>query len=310
MISSWPSVMDLQSLKWSLAVADSGGFRKAAERLGVEQSAVSRRVRKLEDGLGVSLFHRGPQGVTLTVAGRDFVRTVEHALAVLSAAAKDAGLAGAGQRGRLRIGLSAAFVGDFLMTLLEGFRGAHPSVWIEMIEGDASDHVQALTDRRLDVAVLPDGMTVAGLDMSELWRDDLVVILPENHPSASQDLVALSSLEGEQLLTGEGDLGAGAMSRLRQTSVSAGFSISVMHAGAALLSAQVKLGLGLAVMGRSTAGLCLPPNGVVQRPLEAENDATVYSAAWSHGNDNPALRRFVSAARRLSVSARSGRSRA
>jgi len=170
--------LDLRSLQWSLIVARLGGFRRAAHALGVEQSAVSRRVRDLEDDLGVSLFQRGPGGAVATHAGRAFLQRVDALVGGLAAAVAEARDAGAGQVGRLRIGVSFSLVSDSLFELIRRFHAAHPRVRIEMIEGRASAHLEAVADRRLDVAVLPGGMTVAGLDMSVLWRERVLIALP------------------------------------------------------------------------------------------------------------------------------------
>jgi len=189
-------------------VANAGGFRKAADALGVEQSALSRRVRGLEDEIGVSLFHRNPGGATPTFAGVSFIRGVEHALDLLSDTVTEAREAGQGRLGRLKIGLTPSFLSEALFGLLHRFRGAHPHVQIEMVSGEAGDHLSAVADRRLDIAVLPGGMTVTGLDVSELWRDALHVVLPASHPLARGRTVDLQSLSDDPLLISEGDLGA------------------------------------------------------------------------------------------------------
>ena len=117
--------LDLTSLRWSVAVASNGGFRKAADAIGVEQSALSRRVRALEDEIGVSLFHRSPGGATLTFAGVSFIKGVEHALGLLNETVNEAQEAGRGRLGRLRIGLTGSFLSDTLFGFLQHFRGAH-----------------------------------------------------------------------------------------------------------------------------------------------------------------------------------------
>lgn len=144
-----------------MAVVRLGGFRRAAESLGVEQSAVSRRIRGLEEELGVSLFHRSTRGAEPTNAGRQFLRRVDALLNGLRLAISDARAAGAGQSGHLRIGLTFSMLSDGLFNLIERFHGAHPAVTIEMVEGRAIDHLDAVADRRLDVAMLPEGMTVS-----------------------------------------------------------------------------------------------------------------------------------------------------
>jgi len=277
-------------------VASAGGFRKAADALGVEQSALSRRVRGLEDEIGVSLFHRNPGGATPTFAGVSFIKGVEHALDLLSDTVTEAREAGQGRLGRLKIGLTPSFLSEALFGLLQRFRGAHPHVQIEMVSGEAGDHLSAVADRRLDIAVLPGGMTVTGLDVSELWRETLHVVLPARHPLALEQTIDLQSLN-DPLLISEGDLGADV---LAQTRLPASVTLKTVRAGLPIVLAQVELGLGLAVITSGALEHAGLPGSLVHRPLHAGEGLSVsFAAAWFHQNDNPALRRFVSSARAL-----------
>ncbi len=289
------SRLDLTSLRWSIAVASAGGFRKAAQTLGVEQSALSRRIRGLEDEIGVSLFHRNPGGASPTFAGTSFIRGVEHAFDLLTDCVTEAQEAGQGRLGRLKIGLTPSFLSDALFGLLDRFRGAHPHVQIEMVCGDAEDHLAAVADRRLDVAVLPGGMTVTGLDMSELWRESLHLVLPAHHVLAQGSTVDLLALEQGSLLISEGDLGADALAHV---GLPPSVTVRIVRAGLPILLSQVELGLGLAIIASSALAHARLPAGLIHRPLSAKNGLSVsFAAAWYHQNDNPALRRFVSSAR-------------
>lgn len=288
--------LDLTSLRWSVAVASAGGFRKAADALGVEQSALSRRVRALEDEIGVSLFHRNPGGATLTLAGASFIKGVENALGLLSETVGEAREAGQGRLGRLKIGLTPSFLSDALFGLLHRFRGAHPDVQIEMIAGEAGDHISAVADRRIDLAVLPGGMTISGLDVSELWREPLHVVLPVAHPLAAKAHVDFEQVTDLPFLVSEGDVGAAALI-LPQEGAPA---VKIVRAGLPILLAEVQLGLGLAIVAAGALRSAILSEGLTHRPLHAGERLTVsFAAAWYHRNDNPALRRFVSSARML-----------
>ena len=102
--SGLPAV-SLISIAQALLVAEHLSFRQAARVLGARQSAVSRRIRSLEDTLGVSLFERSHGGVRITAAGARFFDRARSALAQLDYAVKTAGAAGRGENGHLRIGI-------------------------------------------------------------------------------------------------------------------------------------------------------------------------------------------------------------
>ena len=101
-------MIDLVSVTQALLVAEHLSFSRAAQVLGVRQSAVSRRVRALEDKLGVSLFERDSTGVRLTEAGRRFLERTRPALSEIDHAMKAAASAGRGAEGVIRIGILAS----------------------------------------------------------------------------------------------------------------------------------------------------------------------------------------------------------
>ena len=116
------------SIAQALVVAKYLSFRGAASALGIRQSAVSRRVRALEDELGVSLFERHRTGVRVTDAGARFLQQAREALAQLDHASKIAGVAGRGVTGQLRIGILSSMGAGFLRELIQAYSERHPDV--------------------------------------------------------------------------------------------------------------------------------------------------------------------------------------
>ena len=90
-------MIDLRSLRYSILVADYRSFRKAALAVGIRQSSISRRIRLLEDTIGVSIFERHSGGVCLTNAGVEFVSTIRRVLREIDAAVLSAGSGGSGR---------------------------------------------------------------------------------------------------------------------------------------------------------------------------------------------------------------------
>ena len=96
--------MDIISLRFALQVSEYLSFRGAAKYIGIGQAALSRRVRALEDEIGVSIFERHRSGVRATLAGQEFLSRVRAALGELDYAVERANMAGQAETGRLRIG--------------------------------------------------------------------------------------------------------------------------------------------------------------------------------------------------------------
>ena len=127
--------IDIVSIAQGLLVAECLSFRRAAKVLGVRQSTVSRRVRSLEDRLGVSLFERYHGGVRVTAAGTRFLERARHALLHLDHAVKSAAAAGRGENGVLRIGIFSSMGAGFLRELIREYSARHPDVVIQISEG-------------------------------------------------------------------------------------------------------------------------------------------------------------------------------
>jgi DNA-binding transcriptional ArsR family regulator len=151
-----PPVINPISIKQALAVAEHLSFRAAARALGVRHSAVSRRVRALEEKLGVTLFERHLRGVTLTNAGVRFFQQAREGFAHLDCASRTAARAGRGEMGQLRIGILSSMGAGFLRDLIQSFSARHPDVAIRIHEGGSADHISLVRRRQLDIAfVMP-----------------------------------------------------------------------------------------------------------------------------------------------------------
>jgi hypothetical protein len=98
------SAVDLQHLRYAVAAADHGSFRRAAEALLLQQSTLSRIIRQLEEGIGMAVFARSSGGVQATPAGRDFLHTARSILEQVDTLVTNAYRAGRGEAGRLSIG--------------------------------------------------------------------------------------------------------------------------------------------------------------------------------------------------------------
>lgn len=293
--------LDLLALEWIRIAARLGSFRKAAERLGVSQAAVSRRINSLEDGLGISLFDRQSWGVSLTPAGEAFLAAAASATSILDAAVAGARDAGSGRIGKLRIGLGISFVGKAVGALLLRYVTNHPRIHVEIIEGAAEDHFAAICDRHLDIAILPSGATITGIDVAELSREPIMAAIPDRHPLASHDRLDGRCLRGVPILIGGKDLDDPSLRRLREELQidAAAHTVRVLDVSTSMVLDLVRLGLGVGLVRSNPTQGC--GYGLTYRPLGLESATTSVSAMWSSKNGNPALRRFISEARNLTT---------
>ncbi|MGI6855056.1 LysR family transcriptional regulator [Mesorhizobium sp. 1B3] len=133
---------DLRSLRFVLAAAEQFSFSAAATALTSRVSSVSRRVRHLEDSIGVALFERSASGVLLTNAGHRFLAEVVPALRMIETALRNAGAAGRAEWGAVRVGIITTLAGGFLREAIAEFRNEFGGVRLEIHDWGAPRALQ------------------------------------------------------------------------------------------------------------------------------------------------------------------------
>lgn len=276
--------LGLHQLRYVLAAAEHGGFRRAARHLGVQQSAVSRRIHELEMRLGASIFERGPFGVRLTEAGRQFVQGAQGAMGELDLAVDRVSASASQEQRRLRIGvLSGLGVGP-LQDLLRQLLVRDPSLIVELVEEEANALRLSLARGDLDVAFL---VEAAGPSLAATaWRERLLVALPEGHELEAEAALTWPRIREARLLVPASIVEA--VSDLADRRASSALTLVAQNASPASLARLVGLGQGWAIINEGEA---VSMAGVVYRPL-----ARAFVAFTTHTGrrlEKPALRRLL-----------------
>ena len=126
--------MNFAHLRTFVAIADHGGFGRAAARLNLTQSAASRQIQGLEAELGVKLFDRIGRGVQLTSEGEDLLRRFRRVLAEVETVGERARLLKGGETGILRVGATPQVIENLLANFLSRYRRRHPNVEVHLVE--------------------------------------------------------------------------------------------------------------------------------------------------------------------------------
>ncbi|AKO84915.1 LysR family transcriptional regulator NmoR [Pseudomonas aeruginosa] len=178
--------MDLSSLEIFRAVAHEASVTRAAQRLQRAQSNVTTRIRQLEEDLGVELFLRDGKRMSLTERGSEFLAYAEQLLALADEARQSMHPAEPG--GRLRLGSMESTAANRLPALLASYHKACPRVALEVSTGTSRALFDGVRARRLDCALVAAGpgwageLDGSGLRGEPLFREDLLMILPAEHP--------------------------------------------------------------------------------------------------------------------------------
>ena len=286
--------IELKHLRYVVAASTCGSFRRAAMSLGIRQSAISRRIRDLEDELGASLFNRHSGGVILTHAGKKFVRHARQALSEVSSAAADVGLIGRGEEGVVRVGIFSSLASGFLAQMLRAYSNRYGDVRIDIVEGAPLDHISAVRMHKLDVAFVTGVPALTDCDAAQLWTERVFVMLPEAHALTKRTLIRWDDLREETFILSEGDPGPEIHDFLIKHLADLGVhpAIERHRVGRDNLMQIVSFGRGVTLTSESTVAMRFP--GVVYRLLEGET--LPFCAVWSPNNDNPAWRRMLSLA--------------
>lgn len=191
--------MNLNHVRYFLAVVETGSFTKAAERANVTQPTLSAGIRRLEDRLGATLFERG-RNVVLTPAGARFAPRARTLVQEWSAARTDA-RAATGRR-HLRLGLLRGLPGQAAARLFGDFARAHPDIDLEIGDGSA-----AVLDRRLELGLIDAALTYLPAEADReravpLLRQRHVIMAPDSHPLARRNTCRLAELQGQAFVLG------------------------------------------------------------------------------------------------------------
>jgi DNA-binding transcriptional LysR family regulator len=248
---------DLADLRAFLSVADLGSFRAASDALHLSQSALSRRVDKLEDALGVQLFTRTTRKVELTTVGRAFVHRARNVFNELDSALL--GIADVAERlsGEVTLACVPSAVGYFLPSVFEAYHRLYPRIRMRVHDESSSAVLLAVTRGDADFGVTYIGTQESDIDFLPLIEEAFVLACPSSHPFAERESVRWSDLGAHPYIA----LAQGSGNRflidqaLAHSTSRPRWIWEVNHVPA--LVSLVAAGLGIGVVPR----MALPPDG-------------------------------------------------
>ncbi len=241
--------MDLRALEYFVAVVEERSFTRAAFREHVSQPSISQQMRALESELGESLFERGVKGVRLTPGGETLLPYARECLAVVAAARAEFSGRSALLRGELRLGTVSGVEETPVPDLLALYHERFPHVNVELTGGTSLPLLSQVEQGGLDAAIIarPGEPLPADIACYSLLNDEIIAIVSELNPLATQPEVTLAELARHPLIT------YGADSRLRpliaEAFAAAGQTLAVSYS-----TRDVPLNLALA---RRDVGIAL-----------------------------------------------------
>src|ERR1700748_3363021 len=221
--------MEIRQLRYLVALADEQHFTRAAEREHIAQPALSQQIRRLEEEVGVALVERTTRKVSITGAGELLVSGARRIMSELSAAQAELEALRGILTGHVSVGAMHTMGPVDVSLALAIFHQRHPGVELTVLEQSSEELAEMLRDDVLDLAFLSvtERIESHGLVLHQLVSEDLVAVLPRDHPLARRRRLRMAELADEQFVSyREG-------ARLREL-----LPIAARHAG---FEAQVKL---------------------------------------------------------------------
>ncbi len=184
-----------------MAVAEELHFRKAGERLGLSQPALSDRISALEHELGFALFFRTTRQVSLTQAGSEFLRDTSRILADIDKSVSKARHTADSGLKTLRVSGVDEAISMLLPPVLMEFRKRQPSVHVDILEISSSDyHTQELANHRTDIAFVRKHPTEEFLQADLLYQQGAVVVLPSASKLAGRAMLSAADIRDQPII--------------------------------------------------------------------------------------------------------------
>ena len=286
--------MELRHLRCFLAVAEELHFARAAEKLHIEQSPLSRTVKEQEEELGVQLFIRTSRSTRLTLAGRLFLKQVPRVCTALEQARESVKSAANGFHGQLRIALSDGITPSRLPALLARCREEDPEMEIRLFEVSLAQQLKGLHDDLYDAGFSMADEVGDGIIVEPAWEEELMVAVPARHPALAYKRIPLEEVLRYPLVLGDPAVCEGHARQIdRILRKQEKEPLVVQHVATFdVMMALVSAGLALGLAGTAHIAASREP-GVVGRPLAGRSPMLTTYLLRRDTEPSQALARFI-----------------
>jgi DNA-binding transcriptional LysR family regulator len=291
-------MLDSRALRCFVAVARELHFGRAADRLQIAQSALSRQLLELERKLGVRLLNRGRRSsISLTHAGAALLIEAEVAMKQLDRAEVVAKRTARGEIGRIEVGyvLSAALSG-LLPEMLRNFRSAHPAVDVHLVSMETPRQIEGVRTGLLDVGIIrPRANYPEGVTAFAVHREPLVLAVGREHPLATRE-VSIRALAKEDFIAPQFDEASGFVEHLTALGARGEFEPRLAYRVRDFITAATMASAGYGVVLAPQSIASIQSSNIVCRPIRGYEVMAELSIAYRAASLSPAAQLFVALA--------------
>lgn len=292
--------MNLNQLKYFVAVAEHRSFSKAAEQYYLSQTAITQQVQKLEQTMQTQLIDRKSRPISLTPMGKIFLTEAKDILARMETALQRTREATAGLVGTLRVGYTIGYEQSSLASLLRNFRHRYPNVLVTCHSRDTDALAAGLINGEFDIIFTWDSSNICQEPQIQVKPQDkvrLVVALYGSHPLARRPGLTRADLRGETILfmspSSTGDsIGDDHFLSLYQK---AGYTPNILIRSSDVDSILMMVAIeeGISILPASCVRRLGESDNLVFIPLLGEDETEDILAVWRRDNLSPSLGQFL-----------------
>ncbi|AKK02065.1 LysR family transcriptional regulator [Corynebacterium epidermidicanis] len=280
-----------EDLRSFIAVADEGHLTDTADKLGIPQPTLSRRIARIESALGTELFDRVGRSLVLNTRGTAFLAASRRIIHEVDAATTEVHRLMDPELGTVRLGFMHSLGTWLVPALLRQYRSQHPNVQFELVQADALSLAEAVLNDALDLAFVAPAPQLEGVAWHEVSTQQLAIAVPEDHRLADAKSVCLKDLENEPFVGMYP--GYGIQILLERLCAATGFAPKIAFTTMEMttVGGLVAAGLGIALLPMGDDRLI--PDGVALVPLEPRTEREI-GLVWreAQAENSPPVRMF------------------
>ena len=245
--------MDIRTLQNFLQLSETLNYRRTAEGILIAQPALSRQIQQLEEELGATLFARTKRSVELTEAGAFFQAEIRCILQQMDEICRQTGQIHRGEAGEIRIGYASSSMTEVLPKILVALRKQYPNLKMLLTEGTNLFEIEALQQRTLDVAFAPNVVFPSSIESRIVYRENFILILPENHPLSIETFKSLAQVAHENFILPPRLESCGYVETIEAMCQAAGFlpKVDQQSGHSATVMRLIEAGLGISIEPKS-----------------------------------------------------------
>lgn len=273
--------MELHQLIYFVAVAETGGFSRAAQRCNISQPSLSQQIIKLEQELGQPLFERLGRRVVLTAAGQALLPRASRVLSDIQSIKKGFADEADAERGQLAIGCIPTLAPLLLPDVLQRFAERYPQARLSILEQTTAVLIERLIALELDICLMSLPIDHKQIATEELFHEPLVLAVPREHPLAAQGQPEIGALRAVPFiaLNEEHCLSAQVQAFCYERSVQP--QVICRATQLATVQSCVAAGLGVSLVPQTLAALDRSGQ-CAYRQIAGETPTRAIAAAWHH----------------------------